>query len=261
MMRAREISLRKVVGAKRRQLVVQFLGESVLTAMIALVLALALTEILLPLFDRVLGLPIEFHYFRRLAASADHRGRGRGGRPAERRLSGAGAVGVPAGFHACADRHGAGQGSGLLRTALVVLQFAVSIGLGIAAAGDVRPDLLHPKRRSGLPARMRLWLSNTSSIPPSTVDSLARALRSQPGYRRCGHFRRRTFQRRSQQSSPPMRPGATSSEQFATDPGQPRLHASLWHTASGGPAAVGTARRRRVCLAQCMARTVSRSMS
>ena len=50
MMRAREISLRKVVGAMRRQLVVQFLGEALMTAMIALVFALALTEMLLPLY-------------------------------------------------------------------------------------------------------------------------------------------------------------------------------------------------------------------
>jgi putative ABC transport system permease protein len=62
MMRAREISLRKVVGAKRRQLIIQFLGEAIVTAMIALVLALALTEILLPAFDRVLGLPIALDY-------------------------------------------------------------------------------------------------------------------------------------------------------------------------------------------------------
>ena len=57
MMRAREISLRKVVGAKRRQLIVQFLGESVLTALIALMLALALIEILLPVFDRSWACP------------------------------------------------------------------------------------------------------------------------------------------------------------------------------------------------------------
>ncbi len=64
MMRAREIALRKVVGAKRAQLIVQFLGEALVTAGVALVFALALTEILLPLFDRVLGLPIEIHYLR-----------------------------------------------------------------------------------------------------------------------------------------------------------------------------------------------------
>src|SRR5262249_18414653 len=38
-MRAREISLRKCVGATRGQLIVQFLGESVLIALLALVLA------------------------------------------------------------------------------------------------------------------------------------------------------------------------------------------------------------------------------
>ena len=36
MVRAREISLRKVVGARRGQLMVQFLGESVLMALISL---------------------------------------------------------------------------------------------------------------------------------------------------------------------------------------------------------------------------------
>jgi len=62
MMRAREIALRKVVGAERRQLIVQFLGEALVTTGVALVLALALTEMLMPVFDRVLGLPLAIHY-------------------------------------------------------------------------------------------------------------------------------------------------------------------------------------------------------
>src|SRR4051812_36129998 len=61
MVRAREISLRKVMGAKRGQLVVQFLGESVLTALVALVLALALVQMLLPVFDSFLNRPIAFN--------------------------------------------------------------------------------------------------------------------------------------------------------------------------------------------------------
>src|SRR5580698_7205527 len=51
MLRAREISLRKCVGASRRQLITQFLGESVLMAICALALALSIVEILLPFYD------------------------------------------------------------------------------------------------------------------------------------------------------------------------------------------------------------------
>ena len=40
--RAREVALRKVLGANRKQLITQFLAESVLIAGIAMVLALAL---------------------------------------------------------------------------------------------------------------------------------------------------------------------------------------------------------------------------
>ena len=51
MVRAREISLRKVVGARRGQLMAQFLGESVLMALIALAAGVGAGEVLLPLFD------------------------------------------------------------------------------------------------------------------------------------------------------------------------------------------------------------------
>lgn len=50
-MRAREVSLRKTMGARRGRLIIQFLGESVLTAPLALVPALALVEVLLPAYD------------------------------------------------------------------------------------------------------------------------------------------------------------------------------------------------------------------
>lgn len=47
--RAREIGIRKVVGADRKHLVLQFMGESTLFVLIALLLALALVELLSPL--------------------------------------------------------------------------------------------------------------------------------------------------------------------------------------------------------------------
>ena len=132
MVRAREISLRKVVGAQRGQLVLQFLGESVLIALISFVLALSLTELLLPVFDRVVGTPIALHYLSdwpltlALLAIAVFTGLAAGTYPAL----------VLSGFRpalALRNNSAASRGSGLVRTVLVVVQFAVSIGLGIAA--------------------------------------------------------------------------------------------------------------------------------
>ena len=49
--RAREVGLRKVVGASRQQLIKQFLGESVLVSLAAMVVAVALFELVLPWFN------------------------------------------------------------------------------------------------------------------------------------------------------------------------------------------------------------------
>ncbi|MBX2963925.1 MAG: ABC transporter permease [Cyclobacteriaceae bacterium] len=59
--RAREVGLRKVVGAMRRQLITQFLGESVLIALFSLLLATGLTYSVLPYFGRIVERPIEFN--------------------------------------------------------------------------------------------------------------------------------------------------------------------------------------------------------
>ena len=51
--RYKEVGVRKVTGAKRKTLILQFLSESTVQALISLILALALTELLLPLFNQI----------------------------------------------------------------------------------------------------------------------------------------------------------------------------------------------------------------
>lgn len=53
--RAKEVGTRKVVGASRRQLISQFLLESVLTSGLALIFGLFLAELLLPAFNRMIS--------------------------------------------------------------------------------------------------------------------------------------------------------------------------------------------------------------
>jgi len=52
-LRAREIGVRKVVGAQRKEIITQFLSESVMITAVALVLALALTWLTLPLVSTI----------------------------------------------------------------------------------------------------------------------------------------------------------------------------------------------------------------
>ncbi|HEV3250382.1 MAG TPA: ABC transporter permease, partial [Puia sp.] len=53
--RAKEIGIRKVTGSSKNQLVWQFLGESVLTAFVAVLLSFAFAVLLLPAFNSISG--------------------------------------------------------------------------------------------------------------------------------------------------------------------------------------------------------------
>lgn len=55
--RAREVGIRKVIGANRRQLIVQFFWETILINIIAVVIAITLCELLLTEFYQFAGLP------------------------------------------------------------------------------------------------------------------------------------------------------------------------------------------------------------
>ncbi|HEV2866863.1 MAG TPA: ABC transporter permease [Allosphingosinicella sp.] len=133
--RAREVALRKVLGANRKQLIVQFLGESVLLATLSMLIALTLAEVFAPILGNYLDADFQLHYF--------------GGDGiilvAVSLIGLVGALGglYPAFFLArfqpahvlranksSAEPHGTGR----LRNLLVVAQFAIAIGLIICTA-------------------------------------------------------------------------------------------------------------------------------
>ena len=60
--RAREIGLRKVVGAGRKNIISQFYGESIFFAVISLGFSLVLIEFVLPLFNKISGKDLSFSY-------------------------------------------------------------------------------------------------------------------------------------------------------------------------------------------------------
>lgn len=59
--RAKEIGIRKVTGCSKKQLVMQFLGESVVTALVAVLLSFLLSMLLIPSFNALSGKEFTLH--------------------------------------------------------------------------------------------------------------------------------------------------------------------------------------------------------
>jgi putative ABC transport system permease protein len=131
--RGAEVGVRKAFGARRRDLIVQFMGEAMLYAALAMVAATALAEWALPGMDAILLRHIDFAYWRSpiallgLGAAVIVLGLLIGAYPA---------LVLSAMRPATVLRGAAPQatGSGRVRRGLVVLQFAVLIGLILATA-------------------------------------------------------------------------------------------------------------------------------
>ncbi len=132
--RAKEIGVRKVVGAGRKQLVLQFIGETVLLAIVAMVLSIAATMLVLPAVNSFTEKAITFNPFTDplLALSV---------------LAAGAVIGITAGIYPALVLSGfqpikvlknskASGGSGhigWLRQSLVVVQFALSALLIVSA--------------------------------------------------------------------------------------------------------------------------------
>jgi putative ABC transport system permease protein len=180
MMRAREIGLRKCVGASRRQVAVQFLGESILMALVALVFALAAVEILLPSYDGFLNRPIGLNYLHDapllLIIFAIATGAGL--------ISGLYPALVLSGFRPAGvlRSNQSGQaGSGTLRTVLVVLQFTVSITLAIATLVVFAQIDFARKQELGFKRNDIVVVETTRRMTPATRESFMALLHAHPG--------------------------------------------------------------------------------
>ena len=60
--RAKEVSIRKIFGSKKRQLVIQFMGESIFLSIIAFIISISLIELILPIFNSITVKNIEIDY-------------------------------------------------------------------------------------------------------------------------------------------------------------------------------------------------------
>jgi len=143
--RAKEVGLRKVVGAGKGQLVRQFLGDSMVLTFIALILAVGMVLLVLPAFRAFVEREIAFNPFRDAALIP--------GLILLAAAVGAVAGSYPAFFVSAFRPVSALKGTGAsrskgrgLRNALIVFQFAASIALIICTVG-VRSQLSFIRNR------------------------------------------------------------------------------------------------------------------
>jgi putative ABC transport system permease protein len=179
MVRAREISLRKVMGARRGQLIMQFLGESVVAALVALIFAMALVEMLLPIFGSFLNRPIAFNVLVDWPLTVSLAGIA----IAVGLLGGIYPALVLSGFRPATTLGTGGLsvgGSGILRSSLVVLQFAISIGLGIAAVVIFAQLRYTQQRNIGFDRNNLVVIGGEESVTPSVRDAMKQALAAEP---------------------------------------------------------------------------------
>lgn len=179
-MRAREISLRKCMGARRAQLIVQFLGEAVFMALLALFAALALVEVLLPPYSSLMGRTLELHYLTDWPLTLGIFGIA----IVAGMLSGIYPALILSGFRPAATLRAnmSGQsGSGRLRTMLVVLQFAVSIGLGIGAMVVFQQIEFARKIDLGFRRDNIVFTDTAGRLTEDGIKSFVQALERGPG--------------------------------------------------------------------------------
>jgi len=172
--RAKEVGVRKMAGAGRGALVAQFLGESFAYVLVALVLGIALLEWTLPHANAFLGSGARLDFRRDPALLLWIVGGG----AAITLIVGAYPAFVLAAFSPATILNGLGArwpGAAVVRQALVTLQFAILIGL-IVAAGVV-----HEQRHYAMRDALRMDTDQVLIIRTPCSAPFLSGLRSLPG--------------------------------------------------------------------------------
>ncbi len=176
--RAVEVGVRKALGAQRRDLVVQFMGEAMIYVLVALVLAVALAELLLPAVSAALQRKIAFDYLtdpQLLAVMI-------GVSVVTALLAGLYPALVLSSFRPSSVLKGgpiAAAGGGGVREALVVAQFAVLVALLFAALTIYRQTAFALRDASHTNSDQVLML-----FASPCTDALRDAVRAVPGVQR-----------------------------------------------------------------------------
>lgn len=141
--RSKEVGVRKVVGAKRWSLIQQFLIESMLLALIAGIIAIAMTILFLPAFNQIIGAPLLVNWSSPLIWSI-----GLGFVLLTGLLAGIYPAFVLSAFKPIKSLKGTSSRSSLFsfREALVVIQFGIAIFL-IVATLVIRLQISHAGER------------------------------------------------------------------------------------------------------------------
>ncbi len=178
--RAREIGLRKVVGAGKKDLMMQFIGESVLVSLLAFVFALCMNEILIGIFSDMLNENFRLVYWYMpdvfavvilfvLAVGV---------------IAGAYPAFYLAGYQPAVVLKGEYQGRGRpnrFRKVLVSLQFGISIFL-IASLLLVREQVMYMKHRDlGFQREHVITVRNLTGIIYNSYEGLKAELLQNPG--------------------------------------------------------------------------------
>ena len=166
--RAREVGLRKVVGSRRRQLVIQFLTESVLLSILALIVAVALVYLFLPAYNNMIQLRLQFNIFEQswiipaLLAFAILVGIAAGSYPAL----------ILASFKPSAvfSSEKLSSGRSLLRKVLIVLQFTVTIVILMGTIVVTRQLNFMQRKDPGF-TKENLLLINRSDLLGARIDA------------------------------------------------------------------------------------------